>query len=208
MAGITSAVLGVGTAIAGAVGSKKATKKANRANAAAAEQQRLAHEQTVFASEASIRAEALRERQMELEGIRRRRDIIRQTQSAEAQGIAAAISQGVSIGSSSVQAGRQQAASRERVDILSNLQNIMIGAGIFEENREITRRQTKAAEFTSGANINMSQAQTHMNQAGMFQNMMGFGLNLAQSGPQINSVFQSSFGGAGLFGNSTSKGAL
>jgi hypothetical protein len=183
-----SAAIGLGTAIYGASQQAKNVKKANKAAESANKQQKLVQEQTQIASEASIRAEQLRERQMELEGLRRRRDILRSAQAARSLGLAAAIAQGVDPGSSSVQAGQQSARSRQTVDLLANIQNIEIGRGVFEENRKITQAQAKGAQYQTNANIFQSQQQSYLNKAGTGQQLVGFGLNLVSAAPTIGRV--------------------
>lgn len=192
-----AAAVGLGTAIYGASQQAKNVKKANKAAASANEQQQLVQEQTQIASEASIRAEALREKQMELEGLRRRRDVIRMAQGAAALSTARAVGQGVSTTDSAVRGGRQQVASQGRVDVLANLQNIMIGRGVFEENRNITQAQAQGAQFQTNANVFQSQQQSYMNQAGTGQQLVGFGLNLVSAAPTIGRVATTS-----LFGDS------
>lgn len=195
MAAITSAIVGLGTAAYGAYQQKKSTSKANAQIAQANKAQKKIAQANKEASEASVRAEKLREKQMELEGIRRRRDVIRQAQGARALGIARANAANA-IGSSSVQAGQQQTASRERVDILANLQNIMLGRGIFEENRNIYAAQAKGAQLQGQVNQYTSAAQGYTNQASMYQQVFGAGLSIASNAQTIGNVVSTTFQGA------------
>lgn len=192
---LISLALGVGSAVFGASQQKKAIKKSNKATAAANAQQKKVQQQTQIASEASIRAEALREKQMELEGVRGRRNTIRAAQGARALGLARAVGQGVGTGDSGVRSGQQSVRSQERVDLLANLQNIDIGRGIFAENRAITQAQAKGAQFQTAANIFASQAQTSLNSAQTGQQIFGFGLNLATNATSIGNTLQSTIYG-------------
>jgi hypothetical protein len=182
-----AAIAGLGAAAYGASQQSKSVKKANKAAKKANAQQQLVQEQTQIASEASIRAEALREKQMELEGIRRRRDIIRMAQASQSLSVARSVAQGAQQ-SSSARAGRNQISSQARVDTLANTQNIMIGRGIFEENRNITQAQAQGAQFQSNANIFSSQQQQYMNQASYGQQLVGFGLGIAQNAVTAGNV--------------------
>lgn len=187
MAAVTSAILGIGTAAYGAIQSRKATKNANKQVAKANSQQKIVSQANKEASAASLRAEKLREQQMELEGIRRRRDVIRQAQGARALGIARANASNA-LGGSSVQAGQQQAASQERVDILANLQNIALGRGVFDANYDIYKAQSKGASAQTSINQYTSAAQGYANQASYYQSVFGAGINLAQNAQTIGNV--------------------
>lgn len=193
-----TAVAGLATAAYGASQQAKNVKKANSAAAKANAESKKVQEQTQVASEASIRAELLREKQMELEGIRRRRDIIRMSQAQQSLSAARAVAQGVQQ-SSSARTGKSQIGTQERVDVLSNMQNIMIGRGIFEENRNITAAQAQGAQYQSNANIFSSQQQGYMNQASVGQQYMGFGLGLMQNAVTVGNVATTS-----IFGSSQS----
>lgn len=195
MAALTSAIVGIGLAGYGAYESNKNTKKANRQISASNKEQKKLSKANQEASAASVRAEALREQQMELEGLRRRRDVIRQAQGARALGLARANAAGA-IGSSSVQAGQQQVASSERLDILANLQNIMLGRGVFEENRNIYAAQAKGAQIQTNINQYQSAAQGYASTAGMYQQVFGAGVSLAQNAQTIGNVTKTAFSGA------------
>lgn len=188
--------VGLGTAVYGASQqrsqikkSNQATAKANALNAKVAEQQKLA-------AEASVRAEQQRLQQMELEGIRRRRDIIRQAQGARALGIARANASGANTTDSSVQAGQQQLANTQRADTLANLQNIQIGRNIYAENQKIYDAQTKGATIQSQANNYLSQAQQYQNAANYSQQIFGAGIQIAQGASTFNNVMQTALSGA------------
>jgi len=190
-----AAIAGLGVAAYGAKEQAKNVKKANSAAAKANAESKKVQEQTQVASEASIRAELLREKQMELEGIRRRRDIIRMSQAQQSISVARSVAQGAQQ-SSSAKTGKSQIGAQERVDTLSNMQNIMIGRGIFEENRNITAAQAQGAQYQSNANIYSSQQQGYMNQASVGQQYMGFGLGLMQNAVTVGNVATTS-----IFGN-------
>lgn len=199
MAAITTAVLGLGLSAYGAVKNSQATKKANSQQKKADAANAQVAGQNKLAAEASVRAEALRAQQMELEGMRRRRDIVRQAQGARALGLARATAQGAE--GSSVQAGQQQVNSQQRQDVLSNLQNIMLGRGMFEENKNIYNAQSKGAQIQAQSNQYMSNAQSYMNSASQAQQYTGFGINLMNSAQTINNVGTTVLGGAyNLFG--------
>lgn len=203
MAAVTAAIIGGAVAVKGMVDQKSAVKKqnsqikkANAANAAVAEQ-------NVLASEASVRAEALRAQQMELEGLRRRRDIIRQAQGARSLGLARANAQGALAGNaSSVQAGQQQVNSTQRADVLANLQNIQIGRGLFAENKAIYEAQAQGATIQTQANNYMTSAQTYANRANSAQALFGAGMNIMGNAQTIGNVASTVRTGAyNLFGN-------
>lgn len=201
---LLGAAVGIGTSIFGASESNKATKKQNQAIAKANAQQMKVDEQNQKASAASVRAERLRAQQMELEGLRRRRDIIRQAQGARSLGIARANAQGALTTDSSVQAGTQQLASQQRVDTLANLQNIMIGRGLFKENEAIYKAQAKGATIQTQANQYQSLAAQYGNQAQYGQQLFGAGLSIAQSAPAFGRVASTTFSGAYDLFNPTS----
>jgi hypothetical protein len=183
-----AAVVGIGTAAYGAYQNDKQTDRANRSIAQSNAAQKKVAEQNKIASQHSVAAEKLRKQQMELEGIRRRRDIIRQAQGARALGIARANASGAALTDSSVQAGQQQAATSQRADTLANLQNIQIGRNIFKENMEIYKAQAKGATIQTQANQYQSMAQQSMNNAQWGQQLFGAGLNIAQSAPAFGRV--------------------
>jgi hypothetical protein len=182
--------VGIGTSIYGASQQRKQIKQSNRATAEANRLQKEVSKEQQKAAAASQRAEGFRKQQMELEGIRRRRDIIRQAQGARALGIARANAGGAAMTDSSVIAGQQQAASQQRADTLANLQNIQIGRNIYAENKKITEAQGKGATIQTQANDYMSQAAQRQNQAAYSQQIFGAGIQLAQNAPTLSRVAQ------------------
>lgn len=185
---LLSLAAGIGTSIYGASKQAKETKKANKSIGKANAAQREVTRQNQIASAASVRAEAARKQQMELEGIRRRRDIIRQAQGARALGIARANQSGAATTDSSVVASGQQLASQQRADTLANLQNIMIGRQIYKENINIYKAQAKGAGFQTQANVYGSQAQQSSNAANYGQQIFGMGTTIASTGPTLQRV--------------------
>lgn len=193
-----SAAIGLGTAAVGYVNQSKQVKKANKATKAANAAQMDVQAASEDAAAASQAAERLREQQMELEGIRRRRDIIRAAQGAAAVSRARSVAQGAQ-DSSSARAGVQRNATQGRIDALANLQNIEIGRGVFEQNRLITDANTRGAQAQTVANISMSQANTAQNYASYYGNLATTGLNIAQNAVTIGNVAETS-----IFGSRTS----
>lgn len=196
--------IGLGASIYGASEQKKSVKKQNREiDKANAKQQEVA-KQNKLASQASVNAERARLQQMELEGIRRRRDIQRQAQGARALGIARANSSGASLTDSSVQAGQQQLAATQRADTLANLQNIMIGRTIYKENAKAYAAQAKGAQFQTQANNYLSQAQQISNSSQYQQQIFGAGIQLAGNAQTFGRVAENTFSGVrDIFSNYT-----
>jgi hypothetical protein len=92
------------------------------------------------------KAERLRERQMNLQAQRERRDAIRQAMAARATALATATSQGASAAGSSALGGAYgQITGEANRQILAINQNQEIGAGIFKANRQYSQ-----ASLTTG----------------------------------------------------------
>lgn len=121
--------------------------------------------------------------------MRRQRQIQREAQNAKSLGVARAVSGGVNIGAdSSVVSSAQQIASRERVDMLANFQNIMIGRGVFAENKKITEAQARGSAIQTTANNYSMAAQSYSNQAQQGQQLFGAGVSILQNFDTINRV--------------------
>lgn len=206
-----AAVVGLGTAAYGAVKQNQQVKKANRQAQAANLQSIQVQKESVKAAQASQRAEALRLKQMRVEGIRRRRDIMRQAQAARSVGIARAIAQG-GLDSTSAQAGQNAASTNQRIDVLANLQNIMIGEGIFAENKKITEANTRGANFQTVANTYNAASQQSRNNAEGAQQWVGLGLNLLNNAGTIGRVggnaYDTLFGNPWAATTTTSNGTI
>lgn len=114
--GVETIIAGIGLVL-GAVGTGVQVKAANDA------------------SEASKRAENLREQQMNLEAARQRRQVVRNALKARSMALNSATNQGASRGSG-LQGGYGQIGSEAGGNILGINQGTAIGAGIFETNRD------------------------------------------------------------------------
>lgn len=87
-------------------------------------------------SSAGKKAEKLRERQMNLESAREKRQIVRQAILARSEALASATAQGAQYGSG-LQGGQAQITNNAAQGILGVNQNTEIGAGIFKANRDM-----------------------------------------------------------------------
>ena len=96
-------------------------------------------------SEASIRAENARERQMELEGIRSQREVMRRAMVARSTANVAASSKGA-FASSGIQGGYGQISNAGARQVNEIQQNLSVGRDIFAANRDLARAQTTTAE--------------------------------------------------------------
>lgn len=90
---------------------------------------------------AAKKAEKLRERQMDLEAARSRRDIARKAIMARAESLAGATAQGAQFGSG-LAGGQAQVTAQGAMDTLGVNQNQEIGKGIFAANRQMASAQT------------------------------------------------------------------
>lgn len=91
-------------------------------------------------TEASVRAERLRERQANLETMRQRRQAIRDSLRVRAQAISSATAQGASSpGSSGLQGGLAQIGNRGAENVLGINQASEIGKGIFNANADYAK---------------------------------------------------------------------
>lgn len=87
--------------------------------------------------EASVKAEGLRKRQMELENSRQQREIIRRAQVSQSNALVNTTSAGAaSEGSSALPGGYGQIQSHMNQQILGSEQNLDIGRGLFQANVE------------------------------------------------------------------------
>ncbi len=112
------------------------------------------YEGTVQQSEASQKAERLRQQQMNLDAYRKRREVVRQMILAQATGKANAASQGASVtGDSAVIGGSQQAASTSGVNQTDIAQSQGIGNKLFQANADFA-----AGQITSSWGSNIQQA--------------------------------------------------
>jgi len=93
---------------------------------------------------ASVRAERLREQQMNLESARQRRSVIRNVLRARAQALVGATAAGAAEGSG-LQGGFGQIAQQGGTNMVGINQGQEIGAGIFAANRDMAGGQTLAA---------------------------------------------------------------
>lgn len=121
------------------------------------------------ASKASQEAEALRRRQMELENLRKQREIIRSTARARAQALGAAVNRGVGLESSVVSGALGQISGETGNAILAQSQNTAIGRSLFDANAQLSEargaQQTAAGIQDFGKTL-FGSAQTIGNIAG------------------------------------------
>lgn len=123
--------------------------------------------------EAQKKAERLRERQMNLQAMRERRESIRQAVLARSTALATATSQGASApGSSALGGAYGQIQGERNRQILAINQNQQIGQGIFAANRDYFRGTQTS----------------------------GFGSAIAGAGQAVGSFLESSFAGKSVGG--------
>lgn len=96
------------------------------------------------AARAARQAEALRQRQMNLEAARARRQTVRQAIIARGQALTTASAQGASEGSG-IAGGTASITAQAGQNVQATNQNQNIGAGIFSANRDIASGQTMAS---------------------------------------------------------------
>ena len=92
-------------------------------------------------AEAQKRAENLRERQMNLDAQRRKRETLREAIVARSQALATGTAQGAQSGSA-LAGGMAQITGRANLSNRDTRQNQQIGAGIFQANRDAASAQT------------------------------------------------------------------
>lgn len=130
------AAVGVGLGIAGLVGGYSASKEN-----AAAQQQAIAAQQE---------AERLRKQQMDLDAMRRRREIIRSSVAARSASLATTTAQGAAYeGGSSLPGAYGSISGRTGVNTLGVNQNQEIGWGIFDAHQNQLTAYSRAAEAQS-----------------------------------------------------------
>lgn len=96
---------------------------------------------------AERQAEALRQQQMQLESIRRERDVVRQAQAARAQSLSQAVNDGASATGSSILPGLQgQIAGQESRSITATEENLAIGNATFAANADASRAKGEKAD--------------------------------------------------------------
>lgn len=122
---------------------------------------------------ASIRAENARERQMELEGIRSQREVMRRSMVARSMANVNAASKGAMSGSG-LQGGYGQISNAGSRQINEIQQNLSVGRDIFSANRDLARAQEKTAEGKA---------------------LYGLGMDIFKSAEPIAKVGTSLFGG-------------
>ena len=96
------------------------------------------------AADASKKAEVLRERQLDLESARQRRETYRQTLRARSQALVSSTAQG-GTGGSGIAGGLNQITGKGAENTLGINQGQSIGKGIFSANRQVADAQSLAA---------------------------------------------------------------
>ena len=89
-------------------------------------------------AKASAKAEKLRSRMMQLEAMRKRREIVRESVVARAQATSNATAQGAGEGSG-LQGGIAQITSRQNRNILASNQDEALGKGVFKANAQYAK---------------------------------------------------------------------
>ena len=129
------AAVGVGVAAAGTVMQYSASRSAAQANQAA-----LADQQ---------RAERLRQQQMQLDALRRRREVVRQAIAARSFALNQTTNQGASSamgGGSALPGAYGSISGRSNVNALGIAQNLSIGQGIFQANQSLLSDYSQVAQ--------------------------------------------------------------
>ena len=105
-------------------------------------------------SQAEIRAENARQKQMELENKRKQRDILRNAQVARANALSKTSSSGASAdGSSALPGVYGQIATDAGQQILATAENTQIGREIFAANRDASKARGQAATYGAIAEL-------------------------------------------------------
>lgn len=105
---------------------------------------------------ASVRAEALREQQMQLETRRRMIESLRREQVARSMTNARATAQGVNLSSSVVAGAYGQQTGQLSRDLTMFRENSAIGAGLFQANADVARGQGQTALFEGLSRVGAS----------------------------------------------------
>lgn len=111
---------------------------------------------TSQASAASRRAERLREQQMRLDAMRRRRESIRQSMIANSVAASRGVAQGVGEGSSVLFGALGQTQGELGRQVSYTNESEAIGAGIFQANRDIASAQAASSMFQQAGNLSTS----------------------------------------------------
>jgi hypothetical protein len=99
------------------------------------------------ATEASRRAERLRERQMQLDAQRRQREVFRRQMIARATTVSRTTAQNAGLGSSAVGGAFGEQAGTTGRDTLYNALGLDIGRGLFDANADIAEAQGRTATY-------------------------------------------------------------
>lgn len=141
-------------------------------------------------SEASNKAEAAREQQMNLEAERAKRDTIRRMMAARAEAVSSASNQGASFGSG-IQGGIAGITGQGNASLNATQRAQDIGSQIFSANRDYANAQAQTAIGSGNFNLGMS----------LFGNATQLGKQVASAGGLFQGLNNS------LFGTSSSYGA-
>jgi hypothetical protein len=114
---------------------------------------------TFQAAAASRRAEDLRKKQMNLDAGRKRREVIRQMQIAQAGARSNAATQGASQGDSAVQGALSQQANTAGQNLSNIHQSQQIGSNIFSANADYAQGQATASWGSAFQSVGMGLAQ-------------------------------------------------
>jgi len=134
-------------------------------------------------SEASSKAEAAREQQMNLEAERTKRDTIRRMMAARAEAVSSASNQGASYGSG-IQGGIAGITGQGYASLNATQRSQNIGSTIFSANRDYANAQAQTALGSGTFNLGMS----------LFGNSVQLGKQVASLGGLYTGINNSLFG--------------
>lgn len=134
-------------------------------------------------ADASSKAEAAREQQMNLEAERTKRDTIRRMMAARAEAVSAASNQGASFGSG-IQGGIAGITGQGNASINATERAQGLGSAIFSANRDYANAQAQTALGSGNFNLGMS----------LFGNSVQLGKQAASAGGLVQGLNNSLFG--------------
>lgn len=171
MVAATIAAIGAVTAGAGLAMSVRGANKAEKANKAiASENAKLSKEVTAI----SIKQEALRKQQLEMEALNAKRQVIRNAQLARATSLARASAQG-GMTSTSYMGAQAQITSQAADQQNTIFENLTRGRTQFSLNEDLLKAQNASAQKTGQFNSQLASAST----------MIDFGKSLYTLGGSI-----------------------
>lgn len=140
-------------------------------------------------TEASIRAEDLREQQMNLEAQRLTRQKIREAQVANSLSLARSVNQGAGVGSSALFGAYGQTQGELGRSLVGIRENQDIGAGIFDANRDIAQGQGQIAMWEGFGKLGTTITSQASNVGRIFGSYPGNAPLRPEIGPWQTNVF-------------------